>query len=103
MTGSLIIDGLMLFFSLALAAAVAVPAWLFLPKWMESVQTRRIAFHRAAIDAITAELARPQADPGHVDRLLAQRQANITALRSLVPGAVVAPLPQGVAGLRLAA
>ncbi|WP_439533405.1 hypothetical protein [Polymorphobacter sp.] len=92
MTGSLMIDGLMAFFALATLGAAGAPL-LLLPKWMAGVQTRRIAFHRSAIEALTAELARPQHDAAHADRLALRRQQNIAALKALVPTEAIQPLP----------
>ena len=104
MTGSLLIDGMMAFFTIVLLGAVAVPFYLFVPKWMEAVKYRRIVFHAAAIEAIGAELARPQADPAQVARLHDQRRRNVAALLSLDPAARV-PANAGFAdsGLRAAA
>ena len=92
MTGSLLIDGMMAFFTVVLLGAVAVPLYLFAPKWMEGVRDRRVAFHAAAIDALAIELARPQPDLQHAARLLEQRRRNIAALRSLDPGARIPAL-----------
>jgi hypothetical protein len=92
MTTSMMINGMMVFFTLVLVAAVAAPVWLVLPRWMETVRDRRIAFHAAAVEALATELARPQSDLQHAARLLEQRRRNIAALLSLDPGAKVPPL-----------
>lgn len=92
MTTSMMINGMMVFFTLVLVAAVAAPIWLVLPRWMEHQRDRRVAFHAAAADALAAELARPQPDLQHAARLLEQRRRNIAALLSLDPGATVVPL-----------
>lgn len=93
MTGSLLIDGMMAFFTVVLLGAVAVPFYLFFPKWMEGVRDRRVQFHAAAIDAIGTELTRPQADPQQVERLFAERRRNVAALLSLDPTARVPAEP----------
>ena len=93
MTGSLLIDGMMAFFTVVLLGAVALPFYLFFPKWMESVRDRRVAFHAAAIDAISAELVRPQLDPAQVDRLFDQRRRNVAALLALDPAARIPVAP----------
>jgi hypothetical protein len=91
MSGSLMIDGLMAFFAIVTLCGAAAPL-LLLPKWMEGVRDKRIDFHRSAIDTLTAELARPQRQAAHAQRLAVQRERNIVALRDLVPGASVPPL-----------
>jgi hypothetical protein len=92
MTTSMMINGMMVFFTFVLVAAVLAPIWLVLPGWMENQRNRRVAFHAAAADALAAELARPQPDLQHAARLLEQRRRNIAALLSLDPGARVPPL-----------
>jgi hypothetical protein len=93
MTGPYLIYGMMAFFTLMLCAAVAVPAWLVMPKWMEGLRDRRVAFHESAINAIGLELTRPQLNAAQVERLLDQRQRNVAALLSLAPAAKVPPMP----------
>lgn len=93
MTGSLLIDGMMAFFTVVLLGAVAVPFYLFFPKWMEGVRDARVKFHAEAIDAIGTELTRPQADPLQVERLFAARRRNVAALLALDPGARVPAAP----------
>jgi hypothetical protein len=88
----MLINGMMIFFTLVLLAAVVVPIYLFLPKRMERERDRRVAFHASALDALAAELARPQADAAQTGRLLAQRDRNVAALLSLDPVASVPPL-----------
>jgi hypothetical protein len=92
MTTATLINGMMVFFTLVLLAAVVVPLRLLMPPWMERVRDRRIAFHAAAADALATELARPQPDLQHAARLFAQRRHHIAALLSLDPGAKVVPL-----------
>ncbi len=103
MAGTLIIDGLMGFFGLVTLGAAAAPL-LLLPGWMAGVKARRLDFHRSAIAAIDAELARPQPYPGQAERLATQRQCHVRALLSLAPNEMIAPTawPDG-AGLRIAA
>lgn len=104
MTAAMLINGMMMLFTLVLVAAVVVPVWLVLPGWMTSVRDRRIVFHAAAIDALGSELARPQRDVRHRARLLEQRRCNIAALLSLDPAAQVPPLHgEADAGCRVAA
>jgi hypothetical protein len=93
MTGSLLIDGMMAFFSLVLLGAILVPTYLVLPRRMERERARRVAFHTGAIFAIDTELARPQADVLQVARLEVQRQRNIAALMSLEPATQIPPPP----------
>ncbi len=92
MTTSMMINGMMVFFTFVLVAAVLAPIRLVLPGWMEKVRARRIAVHAAAADALTAELARPQPDLQQAARLLEQRRYNVAALLSLDPGATIPPL-----------
>lgn len=90
MSNSWIINGLMIFFLIAMMGAFTVPL-LLLPKWLEGAQAKRAAFHAAAIDVLTAEMARPQA-PGQAARLTANRRFHVAALQALAPHAVIAPV-----------
>lgn len=95
MSGSLMIDALMVVLTIVTICAAFAPL-LLLPKWMTGKNARRIDFHRSAIAVIDTELARPQTIPGQADRLLAERQYNVAALRSLVPTEVVPPVRAAV-------
>jgi hypothetical protein len=88
----MLINGMMVFFTLVLLAAIFVPIFRIMPGWMAGVKDRRVAFHASAIDALDIEIARPQADHAHLARLIARREDNVSALRALNPGAAVPPL-----------
>jgi Tfp pilus assembly protein PilN len=72
------------FFTLVTLAAAAAPL-LLLPKWMAGKRTQRIAFLRDAIGAMSTAVDRPQSDPAHRDRLIAQRQRLVAELAALAP------------------
>ncbi|KAB7645599.1 hypothetical protein [Polymorphobacter fuscus] len=86
MSGSLIINGLMIFFSLTTVAVVAYPLVKLLPSWLERSIYRKVAYHRDAIAALQVAIDRNQTDIEHRDRLLAQMAFHRRSLADLAPG-----------------
>ncbi len=86
MSGTLIINGLMIFFTLSTIAVIAYPIVKLLPSWLERRVYRTAAFHRDVIAALGLAIERATADPEHRSRLEAQRAFHSRALTTLVPG-----------------
>jgi hypothetical protein len=97
MSGSSIINGLMVFFSLTTVAVFLYPLIKLTPSWLERRLGRKIEMHRASLAALDGALALPGQDVTHVARLTAQRDWHRAALQSLAadtPAPTVSgPLP----------
>jgi hypothetical protein len=100
MAGSLIITGLMGFFSVTTVAIIAYPIVRLTPSWLEGRLNRQIAFHRQAADALVHAMAQAPLDAAQQARLAAQLEFHRGALMDLVPGA---PVPHAMDELSAAA
>ena len=86
MSGTLIINGLMIFFTVTTIAVIAYPLVKLLPSWLERSVYRKVAFHSDAFAAIEVALARPHNAPEYQARLTAQHDYHRKALAALAPG-----------------
>lgn len=98
MSGSLIINGLMIFFSVTTVAVLLYPIIRLTPSWLEGSLGKRIAFHRAAAGALEAAMKVAHDDRGQFDRLKAQHDFHRASLAMMAPSGRVAPedVPQRV-------
>lgn len=104
MSGSPIISGLMLFFSVTTVVVMAYPIVKLLPSWLERSIYRKAAFHRDAIAALDLAISRNADHPEHRARLVAQAEGHRAALAALAPhDALLAPAPVAVMDLDAAA
>ncbi len=87
MSGSLIINGMMTFFSVTTVAVLAFPLYRLAPSWLEGRVHRQIAWHRAALAALATEMPRAHNDPDQHARLAAQHEWHRRALAALAPDA----------------
>lgn len=85
MSGSSIIDGMAIVFTLTTIAVVLYPIIRLTPSWLEGSLGKRIAFHRAAADALETALTRSHNDPAQGDRLEAQLRYHRASLATLAP------------------
>ncbi len=85
---SAIITGLQIFFSVTTVAVVGYPLVKLTPSWLERSLNKKIAFHRAAVDALGVALTRAHNDPDQQARLQAQQDYHTASLTALVPGEV---------------
>jgi hypothetical protein len=89
MSGSSIVNGLMIFFSATTVAVIAYPIIKLLPSWLERSVYRKIDHHRGAIAALGLAIDRAD-DAAHRARLVAQQDWNRAALAALAPHDVAA-------------
>jgi hypothetical protein len=101
MSGSPLITGLTIFFSITTAAVFLYPIIKLTPSWLERRLNGKIAFHRAALEALEAALALPDTDDEQASRLIQQRDFHRAALKSLAAEfpapTVTGPLPVDLA------
>jgi hypothetical protein len=102
MSGSSIITGLMVFFSLTTVGVVLYPVIKLTPSWLERRLGRKIDMHRASLLSLDAALAVPGQDAVQVARLAAQRDWHRAALQSLAAD-TLAPTVSGPLPIDLAA
>jgi hypothetical protein len=94
MSGSPIITGLMIFFSVTTIAVIAWPLYKLAPSWIERNLYRKIAFHRDAAAVLAVAMERAHGDSGRFERLALQHDYHTGALLILVPHETVAtPAP----------
>ncbi len=87
MAGSLIITGLMGFFSVTTVAIIAYPIVRLTPSWLEGRLNRQIAFHRQAATALEQAVMQAAGDAAQQARLAAQLAFHRAALKDLAPDA----------------
>lgn len=96
MSGSPIITGLMVFFSVTTVVVVMYPIIKLTPSWLERSLARKIGFHRDAVGALGTAMARAHNDQAQLVRLTAQRDFHRDALQALVPGDARVPVVERV-------
>lgn len=90
MSGSALIDGMMIFFSVTTVAVLLYPLIRLTPSWLEASLGKKIAFHRAAAAALETAIERAHNDPAQRARLQAQHDYHRVSLATLAPGGRVA-------------
>ncbi len=90
MSGSPIITGLTVVFSIITLVVVMVPIVKVLPSRLEKRLYRQIAFHRDAAQSLSTAIARSQNDQEQQDRLAAQHEYHRSVLQRLTPSDVPA-------------
>lgn len=90
MSGSPLIDGMMVFFSVTTLVVVLYPVIKLTPSWLQRSLDRKIAFHRDALGALGTAITGAHNDPAHLARLTAQRDYHHAALQTLAPDATTA-------------
>jgi hypothetical protein len=90
MSGSPVVNGLMVVLSITTIAVFLYPIVKLAPSWRERALHKKIIFHRQATAALDAAMARTQNDPAEFDRLAAQHARHRAALNALAPGEAVA-------------
>lgn len=98
MSGSPIITGLMVVFSITTVAVFLYPIIKLTPSWLERSLGKKVAFHRDAAVALGVAIERAHNDPEHRGRLQVQRDYHLASLTALVPGdaAIETPLRQDI-------
>ena len=93
MSGSPIISGLMIVFSLTTLVVFLYPIIKLTPSWLERSLNKKIVFHRAAVEALGKAIVGAHNDPAQLARLTAQHDYHRASMQALVPnetpGAVV--------------
>ena len=81
------------FFSITTVIVLLYPIIRLAPSWLERRVYRQIAFHRAAVAALTTEIDRAHNDRPHHDRVQGQLDYHRAALAALAPSAPVPAAP----------
>lgn len=101
MSGSTVIHGLMIFFSITTVGVLLYPLMKLAPCWQERRISNKVALHRTALEEIERKLAQAGQDALLVCRLMAQRDFHRQALQFLareIPApTVTGPLPIDIA------
>ena len=90
MSGSPMINGLAVFFTITTVAVFLYPIIKLTPSWLERRVNRQIGFHRGAIAALGSAMAGTDNDHAHRARLAAQHDYHRAALMALAPDDAIA-------------
>nr|WP_310525253.1 hypothetical protein [Polymorphobacter sp.] len=90
MSGSPMINGLSILFTVTTVAVFLYPVIKLTPSWLERRVNTRIVFHRRAFDAIGVAMERAHNDSAQFDRLASQREFHRASLMALAPGELAA-------------